>query len=94
MRKEDIIKNIEDVNFNKSEIDICSNGYARIMLFIYGKFEEFNIFEDDIQGKTYDVFIKEFQRFSCYEVIEWAMDIPVFQWWVHSLLDGGLVEKD
>tara|TARA_R110001606_G_scaffold388338_1_gene553583 strand:- start:51 stop:311 length:261 start_codon:yes stop_codon:yes gene_type:complete len=80
---------LEGMTLNdRCEIDICSTGYARIM--IYNKelelYEEINIFEDNIKGMTWiDMQLSIHQNLGD-EFAEWAIDTPVFRWWMMSLM--------
>ena len=70
------------------QIDICSVGYARIMIYKADsdRYEEVNIFEDNIKGMTWIEMQLSIHKNLGDEFAEWAIDTPVFRWWMMSLM--------
>ena len=71
----------------RCEIDVCSAGYVRIMIFDKARdnHHEINIYDDQLSGMTFD-FIKEQLTNNLGDCLaKWSLSIPVFKWWVESL---------
>ncbi len=73
---------------DRCEIDICSTGYARIMIYDKDReiYEEVNIFEDNIKDMTWCEMQLSIHRNLGREIGEWAMSVPVFRWWMMTLM--------
>ena len=70
------------------QIDICSVGYARIMIYKeeVDRYEEVNIFEDNLKGMTWLEMQLSLHQNLGDEFAEWAMSVPVFRWWMMTLM--------
>lgn len=71
----------------RCEIDVCSAGYVRIMIFDKANdtHHEVNIYDDMISGMTFDFIRTDLVNNLGEDFTKWSLSLPVFKWWIESM---------